>query len=70
MALGVGSALLIVAGYYDELVVTGDVTPRWEWWFIFMRVSLYIVYERLVGLAAVNAIETDAQIARKSTRRK
>ena len=31
---------------------------------------LYIVYERLVGLAAVNAIETDAQIARKSTRRK
>ena len=36
MALGVGSALLIVAGYYDELVVTGDVAPRWEWWFIFM----------------------------------
>ena len=29
MTLGVGSALMVVAGYYDELVVTGDLTPRW-----------------------------------------
>merc|ERR1712146_792465 len=28
-ALGVGSALMIVSGYYGELVVTGDLTPRW-----------------------------------------
>merc|ERR1712070_998377 len=29
MILGVGSALMIVSGYYGELVVTGDLTPRW-----------------------------------------
>merc|ERR1712113_1216638 len=27
--LGAGSALMIVSGYYGELVVTGDLTPRW-----------------------------------------
>merc|ERR1739844_446312 len=27
--LGVGSALMIVSGYYGELTVTGDLTPRW-----------------------------------------
>merc|ERR1712228_208333 len=27
--LGFGSALMIVSGYYGELVVTGDLTPRW-----------------------------------------
>merc|ERR1712187_31029 len=27
--LGVGSALMIVSGYYGELVVSGDLTPRW-----------------------------------------
>merc|ERR1712039_367368 len=26
--LGVGSALMIVSGYYGELTVTGDLTPR------------------------------------------
>merc|ERR1719440_817834 len=31
--LGVGSALMIVSGYYGELVVTGDLTPRWHCWF-------------------------------------
>merc|ERR1712137_205597 len=31
--LGVGSALMIVSGYYGELVVTGDLTPRWMCWF-------------------------------------
>merc|ERR1711865_156492 len=30
--LGVGSALMIVSGYYGELVVTGDLTPRWICW--------------------------------------
>ena len=70
MTLGVGSALMVVAGYYDELVVTGDLTPRWVWWFIFMGLFLYIVYERLVGLASATAIETDPHIARKSTLRK
>merc|ERR1711977_462807 len=34
--LGVGSALMIVSGYYGELVVTGDLTPRWHCWFASM----------------------------------
>merc|ERR1712241_223543 len=49
-ALGVGSALMIVSGYYGELVVTGDLTPRWACWFQSMFFFLYIVYELLVGL--------------------
>merc|ERR1712004_839918 len=31
--LGVGSALMIASGYYGELVITGDLTPRWVCWF-------------------------------------
>jgi len=63
--LGVGSALMIVSGYYGELVVTGDLTPRWVCWFLSMGFFLYIVYELLVGLAAATASEADPQIARK-----
>merc|ERR1712146_662591 len=51
-ALGVGSALMIVSGYYGELVVTGDLTPRWVCWFVSMCFFLYIVKELLFGLAA------------------
>merc|ERR1719323_2649135 len=43
--LGLGSALMIVSGYYGELVVTGDLTPRWGCWFLSMCFFLYIVYE-------------------------
>merc|ERR1711869_25878 len=50
--LGFGSALMIVSGYYGELVVTGDLTPRWGCWFASMSFFLYIVYELLVGLSA------------------
>jgi len=63
--LGVGSALMIVSGYYGELVVTGDLTPRWVCWFLSMGFFLYIVYELLVGLAAATASEADPQIAKK-----
>merc|ERR1712010_220314 len=49
--LGLGSALMIVSGYYGELVVTGDLTPRWHCWFASMSFFLYIVYELLVGLS-------------------
>merc|ERR1712083_940152 len=63
--LGVGSALMIVSGYYVELVVTGDLTPRWACWALSMSFFLYIVYELLVGLAAATASEADPQIARK-----
>merc|ERR1712087_516338 len=63
--LGFGSALMIVSGYYGELVVTGDLTPRWGCWFLSMSFFLYIVYELLVGLAAATASEADPQIAKK-----
>merc|ERR1711862_946990 len=34
--LGIGSALMIVSGYYGELTVTGDLTPRWISWILSM----------------------------------
>merc|ERR1719322_1686029 len=63
--LGVGSALMIVSGYYGELVVTGDLTPRWVCWFLSMAFFLYIVYELLVGLAAATNSEADPVIKGK-----
>merc|ERR1712039_11531 len=63
--LGFGSALMIVSGYYGELVVTGDLTPRWVCWFLSMSFFLYIVYELLVGLAAATASEANPEIAKK-----
>merc|ERR1712217_265082 len=63
--LGVGSALMIVSGYYGELVVTGDLTPRWVCWFLSMSFFLYIVYELLVGLAAATKSEENPMIAGK-----
>merc|ERR1712124_189346 len=63
--LGLGSALMIVSGYYGELVVTGDLTPRWVCWFLSMCFFLYIVYELLVGLAAATESEGDKEIAAK-----
>jgi len=63
--LGLSAALMIVAGYYGELVVTGDLTPRWICWFVSMLFFLFIVYELLVGLAAATESETDPTIAGK-----
>merc|ERR1712107_148453 len=63
--LGFGSALMIVSGYYGELVVTGDLTPLWLCWFLSMCFFLYIVYELLVGLAAATASESDPVIQGK-----
>merc|ERR1711987_13918 len=63
--LGVGSALMIVSGYYGELVVSGDLTPRWVCWFLSMSFFLYIVYEMLVGLTAATASEPNKEIADK-----
>merc|ERR1711862_519589 len=63
--LGVGSALMIVSGYYGELVVTGNLTPRWVCWFLSMAFFLYIVYELLVGLSAATELEQDPTIKGK-----
>merc|ERR1711933_625674 len=56
--LGVGSALMIVSGYYGELVITGDLTPRWICWALSMSFFLYIVKELLVGLSGATDSET------------
>jgi len=63
--LGVGAALMIASGYYGELVVTGDLTPRWNCWFLSMIFFLYIVYELLVGLSEATNNEADPVIAGK-----
>merc|ERR1712193_12105 len=39
--LGLGSALMIVSGYYGELVVTVDLTPRARCWGLSMVFFLY-----------------------------
>merc|ERR1719265_2433171 len=56
---------MIVSGYYGELVVTGDLTPRWMCWFISMMFFLYIVYELLVGLSDATNSEADPVIKGK-----
>jgi len=63
--LGVSAALMIVSGYYGELVVSGDLTPRWMCWCLSMLFFLYIVYELLVGLSAATASEADPVVAGK-----
>merc|ERR1711869_157147 len=63
--LGFGSALMIVSGYYGELVITGDLTPRWMCWFMSMAFFLYIVYELLVGLAGATNSEQDPVVKGK-----
>jgi bacteriorhodopsin len=64
-SLGVSSALMIVSGYYGELVVSGDLTPRWVCWFISMGFFLTIVNELLNGLAEATNSESDPVIAGK-----
>merc|ERR1711988_270301 len=63
--LGFGSALMIVSGYYGELVVTGDLKPRWYCWFASMSFFLYIVFELLIGLSAATNAEEDPVIKGK-----
>jgi len=63
--LGVGSALMIVSGYYGELTITGNLAPRWLCWCISMCFFLYIVYELLVGLAEATNSESDPNVKSK-----
>merc|ERR1712187_529868 len=56
---------MIVSGYYGELVVTGDLTPRWRCWGASMLFFLYIVYELLVGLSSATNLEEDPEIKSK-----
>jgi len=63
--LGVGSALMIISGYYGELIVTGDLTPRWRCWQVSMCFFVYIVYELLLGLKSATDSETDPVVKGK-----
>lgn len=57
--LGLGTALMIVSGYYGEMTVVADPTPRWVCWFTSTVFFLYIAYELLVGLSAAAEMETN-----------
>merc|ERR1712054_434700 len=61
-SLGIFSALMIVSGYQGELVVVGDLTPRWISWCISMCFFLYVVYTLLIGLAEATNAEEDPEI--------
>merc|ERR1711948_64658 len=63
--LGIGSALMIVSGYYGELTVTGDLTPRWICWAVSMAFFLHGVFELLVGLKSATESEIDPTIKGK-----
>jgi len=63
--LGLGSALMIVTGYYGELIISGDLGPRWTCWKISMCFFLYIVYELLIGLSSATSNESDPVVRRK-----
>jgi len=63
--LGVGSALMIVSGYYGELTISGDLTPRWICWILSMSFFCYIVYELMVGLKEATESETDPVVKDK-----
>jgi len=63
--LGLASALMIVSGYYGELVVTGDLTPRWVCWFVSMVFFCFIVYELMVGLSGATDAEDNENVKGK-----
>jgi len=63
--LGISAALMIVSGYYGELILTGDLTPRWHCWFLSMAFFLYIVFELMVGLRSATNAEEDPVVKGK-----
>jgi len=63
--LGLGSALMILSGYYGEHFVSGDLTPRWNCFKLSMVFFLYIVYELSAGLHSATSSEEDAKVRTK-----
>jgi len=63
--LGSFAALMIISGYYGELVVTGNLMPRWICWFVSMFFFYAIVQELLFGLAAATDSEADPVVKAK-----
>ena len=60
VVLGAAAVLMIVTGFFDELVIIGDLTPCWACWFLSMLFFLYIVYELVVGLSVATVSEKDS----------
>jgi hypothetical protein len=60
--LGAGSALMIVSGYKGELILTGDLSPRWASWCLSMCFFLFVVYTLLVDLSAATEAEENPDI--------
>jgi len=60
--LGIGSALMIVSGYQGELVISGDLTVRWQHWALSMCFFLWVVYTLLIGLADATNAEDDPDV--------
>merc|ERR1719272_482803 len=56
---------MIVSGYYGELVITGDLTPRWACWFLSMVFFVFIVFELMVGLSAATESEDNENVRSK-----
>merc|ERR1712178_493291 len=54
-----------MGGYYGELTISGNMTPRWMCWTISMTFFLHIVYDLLVGLSSTLAKEDDPVIKGK-----
>merc|ERR1712100_35656 len=60
--LGIGSALMIVSGYKGELILSGDLSPRWASWCLSMCFFLWVVYTLLIGLSSATNSEPDANV--------
>jgi len=62
-SLGFASAAMIAAGYPGELIVTGDLTPRFMCFFFSFMIFLFIVFKLLVGLKSAINTETNPEVA-------
>merc|ERR1711907_474267 len=62
-SLGFASAAMIAIGYPGELVVTGNLFPRFVCFCFSFAIFLYIVQKLLVGLKGAISTETNSEIA-------
>jgi len=62
LSLGISSAMMIILGYPGELIVSGNLGLRWQYWGMAMLPFMYIVYTLLIGLADATEAENDRNI--------
>merc|ERR1719258_833565 len=63
VSLGFSSGLMIILGYPGELIIEGDLSVRFIFWFLAMLPFLYVVYTLLVGLKSAIASEPNAAVS-------